>query len=195
MSTSTHRLLAQSIAHGGPLPISIGNGLRVNNNALELDLGTGLQVGADAKLAALAGASLAAYGAGTAYSLTNTAAALALGTTPPTKILTVAGTYLLLAFAQLKAAAATIVAETVTLKLRRTNNTAADLTNGGVTLNLPILTIVTQGLGLVQLPPVLYTTANIDDSISIFGSVSATLGAGTIDIPASGTGLLAIQLL
>lgn len=140
------------------------------------------------------GTLLSVYGAGTAYSLTDTAAALALGTTAPTKVITIAGNYLLLATVHLTYKGATVGAETVTLKLRRTNNTAADVSNSSVTIDLPASTTLTHSYGIVNLPPVIYSTANSDDSVSIFGAVSAALGAGTIDVTAGGTSLVALRL-
>ncbi len=121
------------------------------------------------------GLTVAVYAAGTSYSLTNAAAALVFGTTSPALVLT-AGTWLLLSSINLKANAATVVAETVTLKLRRTNNTAADVTAAARTIAPPAIVTKTQTVGLIELPP-----TNNDDTITIFGVVSATLGAGTLD--------------
>lgn len=123
------------------------------------------------------------YAAGTAYSLTATPAALDFGTTDPTKVIDVAGTYLIFSRAYLKYNAATYAGtQTATIKLRRTNNTAGDLTNATTTATLRIITTITDTVGIMELPPVLYTTANIDDSISIFGSVSAVPAAGSVDV-------------
>lgn len=119
-------------------------------------------------------------GAGTAYSLTNTAAALDLGTTDPVLTLGLAGTYLLNAVVDLDAVGATVVAETATVKLRRTNNTATDLTGAGITIDLPVMTTLTHTLGRYGLGPTIYTTTATDDALTVFGNVSATLGAGVI---------------
>jgi hypothetical protein len=74
---------------------------------------------------------LSVYAAGTAYQLTASDAALDFGTTDPSLTLTKAGTYLLTARVRLDYNGATFSAvRTATLKLRRTNNTAADLSNG-----------------------------------------------------------------
>lgn len=134
-----------------------------------------------------------AYGAGTAYSLTNTAAAIDLGTTDPTIVLGTAGTYLVSGQVNLAYNGATVAAETATLKVRRTNNTAADA-SAVVVIDLPVATTLTHTYGIVSIPPFVYTTANTDDSLSIFGNVSAALGAGTIDVTAVGTSIVA-QLL
>ncbi len=136
---------------------------------------------------------LTVYGVGTAYSLTNTAAAVTFGTTSPAKVLDKAGTYLVLAQINLAYTGATVVAETATIKVRRTNNTAADVSVLPV-LDLPVSTTLTNTYGIFQIPPFIYTTANIDDSLSIFANVSAGLGAGTIDATAIGTSLVCIKL-
>jgi hypothetical protein len=136
----------------------------------------------------------AAYGAGTAYTLTNTAAALVFGTTSPNLTLTESGTYLVFGHVQLAAAGATVVAETATLKLRRTNNTAADVSSSSILLDLPVSTTLTHTLGVFALPPVVYVTTNADDVLSIFANVSAALGAGTITAIATGTSLVAVRI-
>lgn len=122
------------------------------------------------------------YAAGTAYSLTATPAALTFGTTSPSLTLDKAGTYLLLARVNVKYVAATFAAaRTVTLKLRRTNNTAADLTNGTLVATTDIITTLTYTFGVFDLPRILYTTTNTDDAITIFGDVSAIPSAGSLD--------------
>lgn len=133
-----------------------------------------------------------ANGSGTAYSLTATAAAINLGTDDPAIVLGAAGTYLLLATVQLEAAGATVVAETAALKLRRTNNTAADITSSPVAIDLPVMATLTHTLGIYALPPVIYTTANDDDAVTIFGNVSVLLGAGAITV--SDANIVAIRL-
>lgn len=137
--------------------------------------------------------SITVYGAGTAYTLTNTATALDFGTTDPTIVLNVAGTYLISGQINLAYNGATVSTETATLKVRRTNNTAADL-SAVVVLDLPVSTILTNTYGIFQIPPFVYTTVATDDSVSIFGNVSAGLGAGSIDVTAIGTSLVAIRL-
>jgi hypothetical protein len=123
------------------------------------------------------------YGAGTAYSLTATPAQIDLGTTDPIRTLTTPGTYLLMARAFAAYNGATFAApQTAKIKLRRTNNTAADITHGDTTAQLRILTTTTDSVGALTLPPVIYTTSNNDDSLSLFGEVSATPSAGSVDV-------------
>lgn len=136
---------------------------------------------------------IATYGAGTAYTFTNTAAAIDLGTTDPVITLNVAGTYMIYGQINLAYNGATVTTETATIKVRRTNNTAADL-SAVVVLDLPVSTVLTNTYGIFQIPPFIYTTAVTDDSITLFGNVSAGLGAGSIDATAIGTSLVAIRL-
>lgn len=119
------------------------------------------------------------YASGTAYTLTGSSAALDFGTTDPVLTINQTGTYLIMANVGLKYTAATYAgAQTVSLKLRRTNNTAADLSNGARTVELPVLTAFTGG-DVMQLPGVVYT-ATSGDIITIFGILSATPSAGSI---------------
>lgn len=120
--------------------------------------------------------------AGTAYSLTNTAAAVTFGTTSPSITLDKAGTYAIFAQANILYNAATFAAvRNVTLKLRRTNNTAADLTGMSRALKTSIITALTYAFPMVQLIGV-YTTTNADDVISLFADIDTVPTAGTIDV-------------
>jgi hypothetical protein len=152
-----------------------------------------IQTGATAAGAARVGYNLSTYGAGTAYALTNTAAAIDFGTTDPALVLDKAGTYLIIGQVNLAYNAATVAAETAAFKVRRTNNTAADL-SVVVPIDLPVSTALTYTYGVVQIPPFVYTTTATDDAVTLFANVSAGLGAGTIDATAVGTSLVAIRL-
>lgn len=133
------------------------------------------------------------YAAGTPYALTNTAAAIDVGTTDPAITLNKVGTYLIMGQVNLAYNGATVVAETASIKVRRTNNTAADL-SAVVVIDLPVATTLTHTYGVVPIPPFVYTTAVADDAITLFANVSAALGVGTIDATAIGTSLVAIRL-
>lgn len=135
----------------------------------------------------------AAYGVGTPYALTNSAAAIDFGTTDPAIVLPKAGTYMISGQVNLAYNAATVAAETATIKVRRTNNTAADLSDV-VVLDLPAATTLTHTYGIFQIPPFIYTTAATDDAVTLFANVSAALGAGTIDATAIGTSITATRL-
>lgn len=119
------------------------------------------------------------YAAGTAYTLTATPAQLAFGTTSPSITIQNAGTYLIRGTVGVKYVSATYAgAQTITLKLRRTNNTAADITSGSRAVELPVLTTFTGG-DVISPPEVVYT-ATAGDIVQLFGSVSATPSAGSV---------------
>ncbi len=139
------------------------------------------------------GKTVTVYGAGTAYALTNTAAAIDFGTTDPSITLDAAGTYLIMGQVNLAYNGATVAAETATVKVRRTNNTAADL-SAVVVIDLPAATTLTHTYGVVPIPPFVYTTTVADDVVKLFANVSAGLSAGTIDATAIGTSLVAVRL-
>lgn len=139
------------------------------------------------------GKTVTAYGVGTVYTFTDTAAAIDFGTTDPAIVLNAAGTYLISGQVHVAYAGATVAAETATLKVRRTNNTAADL-SVVVVIDLPVATTLTNSYGIVTIPPFVYTTTAADDAVSLFANVSAALGAGTITATAIGTSLVAVRL-
>lgn len=133
------------------------------------------------------------FASGTAYSLTNTSAALTFGTSSPTLVLDKAGTYLLLGRVNLKYNGATFAAtRAVTLKFRRTNNTPADLTGGSTTLATDIVTTKTFTFSAGMLPPIVVTTANTNDIITIFGDVAVVPTAGSLD--ATEANIIAVRL-
>ena len=124
----------------------------------------------------------AAYASGIVYALTATSALLDFGTTDPSITIAIPGTYIINARIRVDYNAATFAAvRTVTLKLRRTNNTAADLTNGSAAFKTEIITTLTYTGEIVSIPLVIYTTLNSDDIIQIFGSIDVVPSAGSID--------------
>lgn len=123
-----------------------------------------------------------AYASGTVYTMTATPALVDFGTADPSITISTAGTYLIFSGGNLKYNGATYVGtQTATLKLRRTNNTAADLSNGTRTLTLRIITTITDDAGFLSNPPVIYT-ASAGDIIQLWGSVSATPSAGSVQV-------------
>ncbi len=125
---------------------------------------------------------LTVYASGTVASLTSSDALVDFGTTDPTLVLDKPGTYMLMGRAMLKYNGATYAgSQTATVHLRRTNNTAADVSNATTTAQLRIITTVTDTVGVMPFPPVIYTTTNSNDSISIYGALSATPAAGSVD--------------
>ena len=132
------------------------------------------------------------YASGDAYTLTNTSTALDFGTTDPSLVLRQPGTYLLLARATLKYTGATFAANrTVTIKISRTNNTAADVTGATSGHITNIITTETY-TEVVIIPPVLYTTTNDNDTLVIKGDVTVVPTAGSLDVTESE--IIAIRL-
>lgn len=135
---------------------------------------------------------LSVYAAGTVYTLTNAAAAIDFGTTDPSLTLTGAGKYLIKGRARFEAVGATFGAtQAITLKLRRTNNTPADLTSGSGIFNVPVMTTLTNTIGYIDVE-VIYTTANADDVIALFGHIAVLPSAGSVTVDAAS--IIAVRL-
>lgn len=163
-------------------PIAIANG------------GTG-QITATLARSALGvgGASLSVYGSGTAYQLTATPALIDMGTTDPSLTITSAGVWLILARVRVDYTGSTFAAvRTGTIKLRRTNNTAADIANSSGSFLTDIITTLTYTLDIFELQPIIYTTTNSNDILQLFGSISVVPTAGSIDV--SEASIVAIKL-
>ncbi len=124
-----------------------------------------------------------AYAAGTAYTLTSASALVDFGTTDPTITLTAPGLYEINATGVLKYNAATFAAnQVITLKLRRTNNTAADLPNTSTIIFTRIITTTTDSAGTFVIPTTFYSTAVSTDVISLFAHVNVLPSAGTVTV-------------
>lgn len=129
---------------------------------------------------------------GTAYTMTTSYASLDFGTTDPVLTIANAGTYALYVNVQTSLVGTTATTQTMSFKLRRTNNTAADLPGSTFTQHLPAATVET-GLGpSISIGPIKYTTVNTDDTVAVQGLLSASLGAGTVT--ASGCTITAIRM-
>jgi len=158
------------------------------------DGGTGTTTATLARAAlGVGGANLSVYAAGTAYQLTATPALLNFGTTDPSLVITSPGVWLLLARARIDYTGATFAAvRTGTLKLRRTNNTAADIGNSSAQFLTEIITTLTYTLDVIDLQPIIYTTTNSDDIIQLWGDISVIPTAGSLDT--SEASIVAIKL-
>lgn len=144
-----------------------------------LNVTTGQFLSAGARL----GYNLSAIAAGTAYSLTATTAAVDFGTTDPSITIDWAGTYLILANIHLKYNAATFGAnQTVAIRLRRTNNTAAYLGSADNLATTAVITTITDTMGVFPVNPLIYTTTNTNDAVTIFSRVNATPSVGSLDV-------------
>lgn len=114
----------------------------------------------------------------------------ALTTTPNTQVLgktlTLAGaagkTYLLFARCRFDYAAATFAAnQLINFKLRRTNNTAADVANAVGNLETQIITTKTFTAGEIAIIAIPYTTQGVSDVIQPMASIDSLPGAGAVN--------------
>lgn len=146
------------------------------------DGGTGSATATTARAAlGIGGSSLTVYAAGTAYSMTNSAAAITFGTTSPALVITSPGVWLILARARVDYNGATFAASrTGTVKIRRTNNTAADQISTQFLTD--IITTLTYTLADIVVPPLIYTTTNSDDALALYGDVGVVPSAGSLDV-------------
>jgi hypothetical protein len=117
------------------------------------------------------------YGAGANYVLTATPANLAQGGNPTQITLNEAGTWMIFARTRYDFVATTLAnARVITTKLRRTNNTAGDIANSSTAFALQAIGASTYTITIVPTPPVIYTTANANDVIELWGSLDALTG-------------------
>ncbi len=126
---------------------------------------------------------LSATGSGTAYTVTGTSALVDMGTADPSLTLDQTGQWMLFPSCNARYVGATFAAnQTIAIKLRRTNNTAADVSGATHTRDLDIVTTRTGPAGQLQIPPVFYTTSNTNDVIQLWAGLSATPSAGSVQI-------------
>lgn len=162
--------------------------VRIANAGLDLQNGTPLRIAGVAYFNPLS-----VYAAGAVYTLTATPAAVDFGTTDPIITVNAAGTYSLRARVRVALNAATFAAnQTLTVKLRRTNNTATDVANAIATWIVPIISAQSNTLAIIILPEVFYTTALTNDTIQLFADISVVPSAGTISIDAAS--IVAVRL-
>lgn len=116
------------------------------------------------------------YGVSGSQNLTNAAAQILSSTIT----LAATQTYLLFATARFGYVGATFPAnQTLTVKIRRTNNSAADITNAVSVQVLAIVTTITYGIAEISIPLVSYS-ATATDILQIYASLSATPSAGNV---------------
>jgi hypothetical protein len=125
------------------------------------------------------------HGTGSNYVMTETSTEITHDTTNSAVTLAQAGTYklsgMMVTFyngAQFQGG------DVVTIKLRRTNNTPADLVNSQVVVSALIGSTQSafDGGRQVSLPHVVYTTENTDDRIALFVAVNDAPGQGTLEV-------------
>jgi hypothetical protein len=133
------------------------------------------------------------YSSGTVYNITTTSAKVDFGTNDPVITITTPGTYLLISNIRIDYTGLTnLAANTVTSKLRRTNNTAADLTNATGDFVVPPVTLLTATGGDCDINTVVYTTANSNDVIELWAARSGSISVGNIQ--AGNAWIMAVRL-
>jgi len=129
---------------------------------------------------------LAARATGVAYTLTAVNAKIDFGTTDPSLTITAAGTWAINGVIKIDVTGATFAAnQTVTLLVRRTNNTAANIASTTSTFTLPIMTLATQTVAFIPVNEVFYTTALANDVLELWADVSALPAVGSITVEAA----------
>lgn len=123
-----------------------------------------------------------AIATGAAFTFDNTAfppgKAIGFGGNNPTVTLN-AGTYLLIGRIRIDYSGATITNQTLSMEIRRTNNTPTDVTNSACTIKLRVVTTDSTTDDVLILPLITYT-ATQGDILQLYGALSAAAGAGNV---------------
>lgn len=131
----------------------------------------------------LSSVAFSAYAAGTAYNLTSSFAKVDFGTTDPAITITSPGKYLIMAGVRIDYVGATLAAvRDVSVKVRRTNNTAADVPDTSAFIGLQIATLLTAFAARFSLPMVAYETSNDDDTLELQGMISVVPTFGNVQV-------------
>lgn len=111
----------------------------------------------------------------TAFELTNTESAVEIDSNVIGLVINEVGTWMLLARIRVDYSFATYGSQGIpaNFKLRRTNNTAADISDTTVEVALQDVTEAYFTDGVIQLPPVFYTTTATTDVIALFAWLDA----------------------
>lgn len=159
---------------------------QVNTNAAAvIAIGSGVSPGGTQPSAptVVAVSPIPAYASGTAYTITAADAPIVFGTTQPSVTLTTVGRWRISARLKIGYVGATFAASrTVTLKMRRTNNTPSDIANSPTTFNTNIITTATYTGDILTLPDISYLTALATDIITLHGLIDVVPSAGSIQI-------------
>jgi len=126
------------------------------------------------------GYNLAVYSSGNAAVITTANGLLTFGTTSPTLTIDKAGTYLIQSRVnQYRNNASHISTHIITYRLRRTNNTASDIVNSITSNTDEAHAALTETEWIVDLPTIVYTTTNTNDTLEIWGVIDLTTSTGS----------------
>lgn len=137
--------------------------------------------------------SLTGYGSGDNYVITDSPAEVDRGTNDSAIVLDTAGSFRIDGQVVLFYNGTTfLTSQDITIKLRRTNNTAGDLPHSDIILGSFALSAFTGSIS-VYIPSIIYTTLNIGDRIAIFVDVDTEPTAGTLEVSADSLIATAIE--
>lgn len=166
--------------------------VRISNSALNLVSGVALQI---AGLAYHNPLNIIAPNVSgpVSYTVTATSAGVTYAFPDSAFInLNAVGTYALGGMVKVDLVGATFAAnQTITVKLRQTSGTPADVPQAISTFTVPVVTTATQTLGFIPIPTVIFSSAG-NETIQIFVDVSVLPSAGSVKITQSS--ILAIRL-
>ncbi len=151
-------------------------------------------IGSGASLTSVPGpVATKAYGAGTNYVLTTSAAKVALGTTSPSVSLA-AGTYRIHASVQAKLNNAVVPASSgLSFKIRNVTG-SADIANSTLVIDLPELAVgLTQSYAVIPLP-IVEVTLGVTTTVEVWGQITQAITSGTVEISASGSWIVAEKI-
>lgn len=200
-NTSTNQAVSLSAGVGIGITGSYPNFTIANtstNQAISIASGSGIGVTGTypnftVSAVAPSQTNVSSYASGTNYTLTQTYAKVTFGTTSPAVTLPSAGTYLIFSNVKIEYVGLTsLLATTANFKLRRINNTAADIPNASTLFNVPVVTLLTQTAGDVDMAPIIYTTATTGDVIEMWGVRGANVSVGSVQVGEAA--LVAIKL-
>jgi len=155
-----------------------GTGTAAYDTTPNSSVGT-LVTGANWAKPVAAGLSYSAYASGSAATLTATDAELTFGTTSPIITIAQAGIYILRANFMLAGSNATISSEQVNVKIKRTNNTATDISPRS--FRPAAVSAFSRDFGDFTTPDMIYN-AGSGDRLALWGNVSAALSAGSVTV-------------
>jgi hypothetical protein len=145
--------------------------------------GTTLVVTSGQVISATPAGPLTVQSAGTAYTLTNSSQLLTFGTTSPSLTISAAGTYLIRSHVQTNLVGATMAANrNITFVIHRTNNTPWDVSPKAQVIKTDITSLKAYTLPIGAIPEFVYTTANTNDVLEIWGFIDTVPTAGSISI-------------
>ena len=118
-------------------------------------------------------------GTGT-VAVTSATTQLNVASNPPTWTIPDTHTYIIFSRAKFDSTGLTYAGTTaLTLKLRRTNNTPADLLS--IVWTFPAAPVQNQSILALTLPPLFYTPAQVNDVIELWGATAADPTAGALN--------------